>query len=156
MKKRYSIIAAGMFLCLMLSGLAVPARAANDETLVEAFGALSGLALYNTHVVIGMAADAYVKEVYTADETKGMIGEQQNALKLIKEYNDKLLASSSLADADKASLRDINATIGKIQGMMYAFEDYLDNESTENANAFDAARQASYAAIADLLGLKKD
>lgn len=132
------------------------ARADNTIAFAEAYGAAAGSTLYNTQVILGMTADAIAKDVYTNDEAKAIINEQKAVLGLTDDYVAKLLKLVGLDKDDKASLSEISVVIAKINATADALTNYMDNPSDENVDKFQARRQASYAAIAKLLGLDKD
>lgn len=131
------------------------ARAAENVSYAEAFGAATGFALYNTQVVLGVTADALSKDVYTADEARGIVSEQKGALDVLRKYVRQLIKASFVAAADKKSLKEIDACIDTLNDTADALNAYLDNPTTDAANDFQEKRKASYAALSDLLGLEK-
>ena len=155
MKKVLSL-AAVVFVFAML---AVPVRAAAADDaaydVLEAVGASFGLALYNSHIVTGITADAYSKDVYSAADAKAIVDEQLGGLDMLDGYADKLLSSSLVTDSDKDSVRKIKACIVKIKAMITSFETYLDSPTDDNADKFQQQRKDSYASLSDLLGLDK-
>lgn len=132
------------------------ARPAQAEQEVErALGAAAATALYEVQMVLGLSADAFAKKVYTAEQMETMIGEQTNLLKNLDKELSKLQKLESVTEADKKSLKEMSDCIAKLQDTAEALQDYVKDSSDENAEAYQEARKASYAALADLMGLEK-
>jgi hypothetical protein len=134
---------------------AKPAVAEDLVAYQEAFGAASGLALYDVQIIIGVTADAYAKNVYTAEETNSIINEQKNALSVLSDYVNKLRELPDESEENLKSLNKISDCISKLGDTADALIGYTADETEENANKFDENRKASYAALAELLGFNK-
>lgn len=143
---------------VFFSSCAIAQDTAKSETPVsfeEAFGAASAGLLYNVQVVIGIAADAYSKDVYTAEEMDSIIGEQKTIIETLIDYTGKLMNLPKVSGNDKKSLADMNDCMGKLTNTADALLAYVADPSDDNANRFQDKRKASYDSLAELLGLNK-
>lgn len=155
--KRHALTAISMLMVVFaaLFVAARPARAEGTGLLGEAFGAAAGLALYDAQVIIGMTADASMKDVYTTEESNAVIAEQKNALDVIDGYTEKLLQlETTLNEDDRKALADVSSCIEKIHATADALTVYISEPTADNANYFEEKRLASYDALSDLLGLE--
>ncbi|HOX27997.1 MAG TPA: hypothetical protein PLQ76_02455 [bacterium] len=132
-----------------------PALAEASASFEEAFGAASAFAMYNTQVVLGITADAFVKSVYSSEEAKTIVSEQKTSVGILGDYVKKLLELSTVNDSDKKYLKGIQVCLDKLSETADALTAYIDNQSDENAGDFDTKRKASYDSIAELPGLDK-
>jgi hypothetical protein len=156
MKKQFMGIAMIVFgIALPLMMAAQSARAADAVSFEEAYGATAGLSLYNIQVVLGLSADAFEKEVYTAEQMNDIVGEQKTVLVTLSDYMVKLQALKTTSAADKKSLKEMDAVTAKLTATAESLLAYVADSSTENAEDFQTKRKASYASIAELLGLEK-
>ena len=139
-------------LTLVFAG-AGPTQADNQTWCEEAYGASTGGSLYNTQVIIGITADAVATKTYDKDEAKNIITEQKALLDVLGDYADKLLKQGSSNKADLDTLKDISACIAKLKVTADALLAYLANPTDYAVDDFQTKREASYAAIAKLLGI---
>jgi hypothetical protein len=151
-----------MGIALIIIGVALPllftaqsAKAADTVSFEEAYGATAGLGLYNIQVILGLSADAFEKEVYAAEQMNDIVGEQKTILTTLSDYMVKLQGLKTTSAADKKSLKDMNAVATKLTETADSLLAYVADSSVENAEDFQTKRKASYAALADLLGLEK-
>lgn len=140
-------------LTLLMPQRAQAEYAGKEEALLEALGSTAAITLYNSHLVLGMAADALGSGVYTETRTLQCINEQRNMLKILVAYVDKLLLTGEMSAADAETLTGINACSGKLIHLADALEIYAGDPNQKNAALFMARRDESYSAIAQLLGL---
>ncbi|MFA6448128.1 MAG: hypothetical protein WCX65_01550 [bacterium] len=144
-----------MSVVLSLAIMAKPVLAQETTTFEEAFGAASALAMYNVQVVVGLTADAYAKDVYNGEDAKAVVAEQKGALTTLDGYVVKLLNLTTLTEADRKSLNDISGCLKKLGYTADALTAYIDSQTDDNANDFQAKRKDSYNTLAELLGLEK-
>ncbi len=135
---------------VVLLFVTVQVRAEDCSSAREAFGAAIGFSLYNTQMVVGLTADAYVKKVYTTQYTQTICTEQRNALTVLNGHCIKLEELGKEVD----TLKEIEGVITKLKATIDALDKYTVNSSSANANDFEAKRKASWAAIAKLLDIK--
>ncbi len=121
----------------------------------EAFGAASAGLLYNIQVVIGIAADAFYKDVYSVEEMNNIIGEQKTIIGTLSDYSDKLIKLDKITTSDKQSIGEMKACTEKLNETADALLAYVADPSDDNANAFQDKRKASYDTLSELLGLGK-
>ncbi len=130
---------------------AVQVRAEDCSTVREAFGAAMGLNVYNAQMVAGLTADAYGKKVYTAKEVQTICTEQKNGLTVLSAYCIKLEPLVNAKELE--TLKEMEATITKLQATLDALNKYTIAPSSANVNYFEAKRKASWEAVAKLLGM---
>jgi len=153
MKKSFAII---FCLCMLLiSATVLPVSAQEKVSYDEAFGAASGMSLYNTQVVLGMTADGIAKGVYSMEIANGVTREQSAMLGVLNSYVAQLIQSPSTPESDRTALVAISSCIGRLNETINALNAYIQNPTVINADNFQVKRKASYAAIAELLGIKK-
>lgn len=141
---------------VVLLGLGAAARpACAEETVEEALGAASGMALYEAQMVLGLSADAFAKKVYDEKTMAAIISEQKTLLKNLDRHLENLLDEESVSKDDKKAIRKLRACISRLNETADALQDFVDDSSQENAEAWQEKRKASYAEIADLLGIEK-
>lgn len=143
-------------LTFVFAGAVFSAQTEPPTGFDEAYGASSGVALYNVQVVLGITADAIAGKVYNNDEAKGIINEQKTMLGVMDEYSRKLQKNPSISKYDVDTLKDISTCIGRLKITADSLMSYLANPTSAAANDFEAKRKSSYAAIAKLLGIDKD
>jgi len=113
------------------------------------------MALYNTQVVIGLTADSVAKKVYSFEVASRITKEQSAMLEVVNSYVREIIQSPSTLEADRAASKAIATCIDKLNETINALDAYIQNPTDINANNFQVKRKASYAAIAELLGIGK-
>jgi hypothetical protein len=139
-------------LCFVLAG---HAQKGKSEAL-SALGGSCGLLLYNTYIVVGMVADGYGNEVYTAAESNEILQEQLSGVETIKtQYND-LIKSGFLNDPnDVTFMKDILAAFDLVEKEARSLGRYIDSGSQEDAQSYEVERKAAWAEISQLLGMEE-
>ena len=124
-------------------------------SVLEAFGATSALALYNTYITIGSIADGYVGKTYESDYTITLMDEQLTMIKNIQDYIDKLLKDkkSGISDDDKAYLREMKSCLDDLYDEAQGLKEYATDGSESGSNKYNKARNSAWAKIEDILGL---
>jgi hypothetical protein len=144
-----------VLLCVAMMSVFSARQAAAEEpvTMEEAFGFTLGISLYNVQIVLGISADAFAKDVYTADEMTTIINEQISMLDNLGKYLNKLAALKTVSAADKSSMKEGSGCVDKLTATANALSAYVADPSQDNADVYQTKRKASYAAISVLLGL---
>jgi len=135
----------------------VSARAQCSTSVLEAFGATSSLALYNTYITIGTIADGYVGETYDADYTVDLMGEQTAMISSIIDYIDKLLTDpkSGISADDKDYMNEMKACLNDLYDEAEGLMEYAGNNES-GTEKYNTARDAAWAKIEELLGLNDE
>lgn len=129
------------------------AQAGKDEALV-ALGSTSGLLVYNTYICIGAIADGYVGEVYSVGRVGELMDEQVASIEaVIGEYNKLSESGFITSDEDAAYISDLIVTLELLKKEAKALKDYAATGSTTASDDYNAARDAAWFNIEDLLGL---
>ena len=120
----------------------------------ESYGASTGMALYNSQMILGMASDAKVKKVYTDNEIKDIVSGQKNGLKTINNIANKLFISKNISNDDRAVIAEIFVCIEKLNATADSLLNYVSNPTNKAAVDFDKKYKESDTAIDKLLGIK--
>ncbi len=143
-----------IFGLMLLLAMQVHGQSGKDEAL-EALGGSGGLLLYDTYLVIGEAADAYVKETYTAEEVEKIVQEQIGGIETVQGQYDALLATKFLSDpADSKFLRELTDAFDLVVAEGKALLDYVQSGSDADAGIYEDNRSAAWAEISRLLGFE--
>ncbi len=131
------------------------ASAQCGTSVLEAFGATSSLALYNTYITIGSIADGYVGETYDSEYTVTLMDEQLAMIDKIIEYIDQLAVDkkSGISTDDKDYLLDMKACLKDLRREAEGLKEYARDDSQSGSDKYNEARTAAWAKIEDLLGL---
>jgi len=118
----------------------------------EAYGTSTKFLLYNVHMAICMADDAFRNNVYTVEETKRIIKEQKAIISIVTDQVNQLLYVSD--DNVKKPLEGIKKCLSELDNLAVRFETYFNDRSGLNSEALGVARESSYKCVAKLLKLK--
>lgn len=142
----------------LLSMLSITTTKAQCSTSVlEAFGATSSLAVYNTYITIGTIADGYVGETYDAEYTIDLMDEQITMISTVVDYIDKILndSKSGVSADDKDYLREMKACLNDLYDEAEGLKEYA-TDNNSGTDKYNAARDAAWAKIEELLGLNDE
>lgn len=147
---------AGLVIVLgMMVGFGAGARPAQAEaSLEEALGAATAVAMYNAQMVLGLSADAFAKKVYDEETMKTVVGEQKTLLTNLDKHLAGLRKLDSISAEDKKALKSLSDCLAKLQQTADALLEYVEEQSDVNAEDYQTKRKASYAAIAEVMGLE--
>lgn len=125
-----------------------------ETAMLETFGAVSGILVYNTYIVIGTMADSYEGEVYDSTDVTSYLGEQTGAMQNLADQYILLRDSGFLKDtADQVFVGALIEACHLLDAEATALLDYVATPTTENATIFQEYRSRAWAKIADILGL---
>ncbi len=127
--------------------------AGNQAAQLEALGATAAIALYNSHLLVAISADALLKGSVTDSQAMLMITEQRNMMNILAPYVENLLNSGTLTTADAGALERIRTCCQNIVILADSLDAYVGDKSPENAYIVEERRKESYASIAQFLGL---
>lgn len=122
---------------------------------LEVMGGTSGIAVYNTYLVVGLVADNYSEEVYDADRSTQLIDEQIGAIKVIEDQFKALQESGFLTDpSDVQYVKGIIDAFSLVKEEAVALNNYIDSGSQADLDDYSAAREEAWAAVKELLGIE--
>jgi hypothetical protein len=110
--------------------------------------------MYNTYLSIGSVSDAYVKEVYTKENTLALLEEQVNLIENIRKMLNELLEKKSLTAADDQ--RFVKETMEVMKGLQQQarfFKEYVNTKDNTKATSYENQRQSNWKNISKLMGL---
>ncbi|MBL8848670.1 MAG: hypothetical protein JNG89_03260 [Planctomycetaceae bacterium] len=118
-------------------------------------GGLSGANLYTTYAYVGVLADGLSKDLYTAEQTKLMLGEvvtvSDNLIKNMVRVRD-----GGLSPDDTQSIDNMIEIYKLLQDEARAAIEYADSRSVTDAENFENARKTVWPKIATLLGISAE
>ncbi len=152
---RKPILAFCLAICVSSTALpAAPAGQSGNSTHLEAIGALSAAFAFQTFLNIGMLADAHAKGVYDKEKTKPVLG---SVMHFIRSTTQHLTAvqKTPLTAEDRKYVSDLIGVCNLLKAQGEALSTHIDSPSETTGPAFEKARQASWAEIRRVLGIKE-
>lgn len=139
---------------LVISGYTGASAQCSGEVL-QAFGATSAMAMYNTYVTIGSVADAYNSSAYEASYVKQLMDEQLVFLGNVRDYLDKAVDAkeSGLSDDDIKYMKEMNECLGYLEDEAEGLKEFAETASDKSRDKYSKGREKSWAMIEELLGL---
>ncbi|MBI5913820.1 MAG: hypothetical protein HY842_00445 [Bacteroidetes bacterium] len=130
------------------------AQESSATSALETIGATSAVALYNSYSCIGMMADAYAAEAYEDDFVNTILDEQLGMYDNLKTSYTALIDSGFLTDEnDLGFVRDAITALNLLKTEANALKQYIATLEDADNDAFQAAREAAWTKIAEILGL---
>lgn len=132
-----------------------PAKGLEEENgvLLETVGLLAGLQLYQTYLNIGLLADSAAEEVYEPEEALQLLGSVVGPLEKIEKQLDKV-AALKLTKDDAAAVARMKKIAGLLRQQGTSLQAYWDKGEEEQNKKYEAARQAAWKELNDLLDLE--
>lgn len=124
--------------------------------VLEGFGSVSAIAIYNTYITIGALADGFVTETYDADYVSGLMSEQIGMINAISESLEKCVYDKSegaLDALDKEYLSDFIVCLELLKKEAEGFKDYATTDSESALEKYNANRDLAWKKIEELLDL---
>ncbi|TAL34439.1 MAG: hypothetical protein EPN93_12000 [Spirochaetes bacterium] len=145
---------------LMAAALIVPsvqARAQEDHAsiMLETIGTLSAQGVYLTYGAIGSVADGYAKKIYTKELTTQLLTEYATLSGSAAKQLEKLAASGALSAEDVGYVNKLVSTYNHLIAEANGYKNYVSTGKQEHVKVYSDEREKAWAAISDLLGLKK-
>lgn len=127
-----------------------------DTKILEAFGGLSSIAVYNTYMTIGTISDAYVNKVYDANHVKESMSEQTAMLQSIIEMLSKCkeVKSNGLAEEDILYVQELMNCLASLKATAQGLNDFAATGSEEAKNNYTTNRDKAWEQITQLMGLE--
>ena len=126
-----------------------------SEVKLQTIGAATGSNLVLMYVSLGMSGDAYMKNVYTKDEIKGIVSMLIGQISLMNERLDKLIESKELPSEDQVFVEEIVKIFKVLKKQGNALLDYIKTGKEAKKKQFDKYRKESQSKISELLSPKK-
>lgn len=123
------------------------------EPYLETIGGLSAVHLYQTYLNIGLLADAVENETYTNTEAVNVMLTVTELLNLVAKQLGKV-PSSGLTGEDEAALESIRHLTGLLRTQSNALLGYWASGEEMYANRYQGAREQSWNAIKEMMGLE--
>jgi len=130
--------------------IAAPATPAVSETALEVLGALTAAQLYQTHLNIGLLADAVEEGVYKLDEAKDMIHTIAGLLSTTEKQFDRL-AGEGLKEDDKKSMEEARQVLALLRTQSKELEDYWKTNDKDHVARFHKAREEAWKNIKSMV-----
>jgi len=123
-----------------------------DADRLYLIGALGGAHVYTTYAYIGVLADGLSKELYSAEQTKTLLGEVISVSdSLIK--NLTRVRDGGLSESDMAAINNMIDIYQLLQNEAKAASAFTESRTVEDAQKFEDARTTVWPKISELLGL---
>jgi hypothetical protein len=121
-----------------------------DEIMVESYGFTFASLLYNTHMVLGLTADAFANKAIDLQLATQIVTEQQGFLESMVSYAEQVAAAPSFQGSE--TLPKMTDSARQLSKMADALAAYLSDASEENLANYNTARQESSDSIDVLMG----
>jgi len=131
----------------------LPLTSEAAAVLTETVGLLSGLQLYQTYLNIGMLADIRAEGLYEAGELAYLLGSVVTPLEQVDKQLEKIAGLKGLSKDDAAALARMRKIVGLLQTQGKSLQAFWDTGVEDHGQKYEAARQAAWKEIDDLLGL---
>lgn len=144
---KFSAIVLGLFLFI--------APVSASELQLQTIGAAGGSNLFLTYMSIGVIADAYQKDTYTAEKAAKYVNSITAQAKVVSRYLDKLLASGELSENDSRYVTRMNQAYSLLVKEGDAFVAYVKTRDRKHIKQFHSYRKEAWSMISALLGIGK-
>lgn len=132
------------------------AQKGKDDAL-NFIGASSGSVLYNSHLVIGLAADSYADKVYDGEMVREIVEDQLNLLANFKEQTAKLRDSGFLSNKDDILYcNDIIKITGLVEAEGESLKKYILSQAEADGDTYSKANETAWNELVRLLELDKE
>jgi hypothetical protein len=122
--------------------------------LLEALGSLSASHLYQSYLNIGMLGDAVEKGGCSLAQANDMLATVVDLMQAVDQQLDKV-ASAGLSDEDAADVEQIQQLSVLLKMQVASLRVYWLTHDSQDAKRYQEAREKSWAALSDVLGLEQ-
>lgn len=126
----------------------------NDEPYLTAIGGLAASTSYFAYKRVETVSEDFDKGVYTADQTKKLMGEVVNLLKLNATQLEGVRKIGRLPEGEAKVFEDFIVLFGELQEYAKTVQDYTQGKTKEHADAMQEARKKTSSHIKKALGIK--
>lgn len=128
-----------------------------STAVLEGFGSVSAIAIYNTYITIGSIADGYTNETYDANYVSTLMTEQSAMIDVINQSLQACVDDDSegaLDSVDKKYISDFIVALEYLRKEAEGFQEYVSTESESGLNKYSKNRDLAWKKIAELLELE--
>jgi len=142
-----------LVLLLVFWGTVSAEGAPEDNVYLEAIGGFGGSYMYMTYAYIGVTADAYSKDIYTASQVKVMMEETVGMLqKLVKTL--QTIRATNIVDSDKNYLDSMIEVYNLLKLEAESLAAFVSSNDRTDVEKYEQARKQAWPRIKKLLGIK--
>ncbi len=133
-----------------------PAKAQCSDDLLESYGGMSVIAMYNTYIGIGAIADGFAAEQYDTVHVQDLMDEQIGMLTNVSDMLTKVIENNNnnVDVLDKDFMREILVAFDYLKLEAVYLKEYSNTKSTEASTSYDSNRQLAWDKISELMGLE--
>ena len=133
-----------------------PTKAQCSEDLLESYGGMSVIAMYNTYISIGAIADGYTAEKYDAAYVQDLMNEQIAMLTTVSDMLTKVVENNNnnVDISDKNFMSGILIAFDYLKLEAESLKEYCNTNSTDASALYDTNRQLAWDKISELMGLE--
>ncbi|MBI1832332.1 MAG: hypothetical protein HYR84_12890 [Planctomycetes bacterium] len=126
---------------------------ANRASFLEALGGLSATHLYQSHLNIGLLADAVESETYSVEDGENNL---KSVVELMKMVDGQLakVSKSGLEPEDQESVRQIQTVNALLRLQVDSLRAYWATGEAEDAQEYHKARKAAWQGLAKVMGFE--
>jgi len=148
------VVCAAFALCLSTQRVQsqddpVDSRVADANAMLHAVGGLGVGHIQSTLGLIGVTADAFAKDVYTAKQVEDLMTGTVNGIEAVKKLLRRL-QDADLTDDDKEYIDRMVSVYNALQREARALVTFAKTRKATDAEVFDAARKAALGKLAQL------
>lgn len=149
--KKFTMIVLFMFIVTLLTaGYASKL----EEKLFYNQGYFGATFLYQTYFTIGMASDAWTKNIYTPKNTRIILKTSQNFLDIaIKTLNE--LSDFAISNEDRNTLLQMIDIAGDLKNQSLFMNRYIDSRNQQDLDDYEHYRKDAWRKISVLMDLKE-
>jgi hypothetical protein len=127
-----------------------------SEDLLESYGGMSVIAMYNTYIGIGAIADGFAAEQYDTAHVQDLMDEQIGMLTNVSDMLTKVIENNNnnVDVLDKDFMREILVVFDYLKLEAVYLKEYSNTKSTEASTSYDSNRQLAWDKISELMGLE--
>lgn len=127
----------------------VDSRVADANAMLHAVGGLGVGHIQSTLGLIGVTADAFAKDVYTAKQVEDLMTGTVNGIEAVKKLLRRL-QEADLTEDDKEYIDRMVSVYNALQREAKALVTFAKTRKASDADAFDAARKSALGKLAQL------
>jgi hypothetical protein len=124
------------------------------EPVTTAIGGLTASHLYQTHLNLGLLADAVEKDVYTPAQGKKVLDEINTLVDTVEMQLDRV-APTALKPEERKALERVLAITAQLRTQAKELREYWDSDDEVLAKQFQKARAEAWVGIKELLGITR-
>lgn len=141
----------------LFTGIFSSAYSQCSTPVLESFGSISAIAIYNTYITIGSVADSYVGEVYESDYVITLMSEQKGMIEVVSESLNACIKDNSagkLSEEDKEYLQQMIKCLEYLGDEADGLLEYAETNSEDALDKYSVGRDNAWELISELLGIE--